>query len=112
MVALATLSFSDHRGLVPDEKFEVKGNSLTTRHKVQDDWIRQDCDESECRGLTELFRQTLRVVVLRLGPSEAARGLPSGLPLAHAPPATTRGVSAGSHDTTQRMLFRSRSYKV
>ena len=27
----ATLRFSDHRGLVPDEKFEVKGNSLTTR---------------------------------------------------------------------------------
>ena len=28
----ATLRFSDHhRGLIPDEKFEVKGNSLTTR---------------------------------------------------------------------------------
>ena len=26
-----TLRFSDHRGLIPDEKFEVKGNSLTTR---------------------------------------------------------------------------------
>ena len=26
-----TLRFSDHRGLVPDEKFDVKGNSLSTR---------------------------------------------------------------------------------
>ena len=26
-----TLRFSDHRGVIPDEKFEVKGNSLTTR---------------------------------------------------------------------------------
>ena len=26
-----TLRFSNHRGLVPDEKFEVKGNSLLTR---------------------------------------------------------------------------------
>ena len=65
----ATLRFSDHRGLVPDEKFEVKGNSLTTR------LVRS----KTCRGLTELFRQTLRVVVLRLAPSEAARGQPSGL---------------------------------
>ena len=55
-----------------------------TTHEIQDHWIGQDSVEPERCGLANVFRQTFRMVVMRLGSAEAAGRLSSRLPPSYA----------------------------
>ena len=81
----ATLRFSDHRGLIPDESFEVKGNTLNTR-LLRSKTLGSDKTVTSRSVVVSQVCFVKRSDWLSCGwaPSEASCRLPTGLPLAYA----------------------------